>query len=151
MPEMKNIGVIAMSLLLLVIVFVPGTWAADGNEVSGFYRVTDAVHNGPNVEVTVRVRLINHTATDITARNVIFRFGRQQASSPQKVDAISLQPRVPAELTQKLTMNEREYQAWTNVPLNSASFELDGPDGVKHSRTIPLNNDGEPKQPNGGR
>jgi hypothetical protein len=102
------------TLLLLTIICVPCAQAAGGHDLSGFYSLSNVVAVGNDMQMTVHVRLVNHSAGTMSLQNPVLRYRSYRRSSAPKLNAITLPPKGTTAFTQQITVAAREYLEWAN-------------------------------------
>jgi len=83
--------------------------AATANGVVGFYRYSDGIPAGDQVQVTARVRLVNRGKAEVVMQNLLLAHREAPPQALQGVDTLSLAPRGKAEFTQVMTISASEY------------------------------------------
>ncbi len=131
----RNRCVVGVLLLLLC---MPYAHAAGGSQVSGQYRIVDAVSQRHLVQVTVQVLLINHSDSEISLQNPALRYGSSRLQPTLKPDAIVLPPRGTAVFVRKITVRAQAYEAWTHMAPLALSFNSRASAGEPTGRAILL-------------
>jgi len=97
--------------------------AATANNVAGFYRFSDGISTGDQVQVTAHVRLVNRGRTEAVLQNLLLGHGSAPPQAPQGVDTLSLGPRGKAEFTQEMMISASEYGS--QVPRGRLTLSFD--------------------------
>lgn len=126
----------ALSLCLVCLVALAAR--AAGNEVVGFYRVEQVTDLGPQVRVTLYIRLTNNSAAELSITKVALRDMRQPAKPAVTSAWAQLQPREATTVEQEFVVSRAEYQSWSRGARPMLQVALQPAGGREVARTIPL-------------
>jgi len=125
-------------LLVLGLSLVCGAAWAGGNEVEGTYRVGNVTDLGPQVRVTLHIRLSNNTHGDLSVLQVALHEAAPARKAAATAAWAQLQPRKVTTVEQEFVISRREYERWSRggSPMLEVTFQQAG--GRAVTRTIVL-------------
>ena len=111
---------------------------AAGNEVTGSYRVEQVTDLGPQVRVTLHIRLLNNSLQELSITRIAFRDMHRGGKPAESSAWARLQPREGATVEQQFVVPRAEYQRWSKGtrPMLQVAFQPAG--GREVMRTIQL-------------
>ncbi|HUJ41262.1 MAG TPA: hypothetical protein VLW54_12010 [Candidatus Acidoferrales bacterium] len=126
------------SVLLVLSLALPSH--AAGNEVTGFYRVTQVTDLGKQVRVTLHIRLANNTRQDLSITRVGIHPSAAPVAAPRDMQSswAYLEQRQSAGMDQVFVVSRAEYTRWTHGGHPALRVEFQPAGGATQVRTIPL-------------
>ena len=110
--------------------------AAGKQELTGSYQVQSAVALGSNVEVTLRLTLVNRGVAAFSAQKLRLNPAMTVGSKAEDTAGISLPAKGRAQLTKQIQVSNRQYEALKAGTPFSLSFVVDGSGSQRNNRTI---------------
>lgn len=110
-------GFLACTLLAVSSLTASTAWASSGREFSGYFDVSEVQRQGDLVQVTLHLKLFNHTDSD--ARGVIVTL---LDSAPTMTLRGNFQPlkiwksQQFIEMSQEFSVTQREFREWMTAP-----------------------------------
>jgi len=111
---------------------------AAGNEVIGSYRLEQVTDLGPQVRVTLHIRLLNNSAQNLSISKVALS-DLHPGANQQAISAwAQLQPRQTTTLDQQFVVSRQEYERWRKGARPALQVALQPEAGRTVQRTILL-------------
>jgi hypothetical protein len=87
--------------------------AKDGRDFAGFYSLTDAIHEGDQVHVTLTLQLFNYSGADLTQAAVVIRHAPPETAAFGTYSPIELwRNGTDVKFTMHLAIPQEEYERW---------------------------------------
>lgn len=128
---------IALPVVLLVLSFAIASQAA-GNEVTGFYRVTEVTDLGKQVRVTLHIRLANNTHQDLSITRVGVHEAAANAQPALRTSWARLEQHQGTSMDQVFVVSHAEYARWMRGGHPVLRVEIQAAGGAPEVRTIQL-------------
>ncbi len=127
-----------LALVLLLLLAVATTVKADGYEVTGFYRVTQVTDLGPQVRVSLHIRLLNNTSQNVSITHLSLHDLHAQGRPSPVPGWTTLQPRQVTTVEQQFVISKWEYQSWSKGARPMLQVALQSAGAHEVARAIPL-------------
>ena len=129
------------NLLLVAVIFVFATGlarAAIAPPVSGSYEVVRNTALGSEVQIRVRIHLVNHGPSDlIIQRMTLWDFSHADKGG-SRACALTLHAHASAETTQEFTIPRSDYQLWHKGLRPRFVLQMAGPANTKSKAVVRL-------------
>jgi hypothetical protein len=109
-----------------------------GQLVSGVYRVMDTTDLGPQIRVTMHIRLINAGNDRIFVTQVRLREFLPHGKATDKPVGVILEPHANSEFTQQFTVAKQEYDMWSKGAQPHLGLRMQVAGAAETTMTIPL-------------
>ncbi len=135
----KNIGV-RKWLLGLAMIALSVQFARAGNVplVSGSYQVVEDRASDSQLQIEMRIHLVNHGASDLSLRKMTLWDLSHPDRGGTRTCAISLRARASAETVEQFTIRRSDYQLWQRGSRPRLVLEIAGPEGRKNKVVVRL-------------
>jgi hypothetical protein len=129
---------ICQSLLVLVAFGAQSLRANSNQQITGLYNIVNSVDLGPDVRVTLHVRLFNATEeTLFITKAGLHVLLHSRSTSEEPVSAI-LEPHGASEFTQEFTVSYDEYEIWQRGVRPRLSVKIQVAGGEKGAPMVVL-------------
>ncbi len=127
------------STLALVLLLVGATTVeANGYEVAGFYRVEQVTDLGPQVRVSLYIRLLNNTSQNVSITRLSLHDAHAQGRPSPVPGWTTLQPRQVTTVEKEFVISRSEYQSWSKGARPMLQVALQSAGAHEVARAIPL-------------
>jgi len=128
---------LALWLSVLVIMEAPAL-GKSGRDFAGFYDVKNVVDLGPEVQLTLSVRLHNFSDSDVSDATVTLQDSLLRQNTYGSFPSVSLRNRESVRLSGEFTIPRREYERWQRGAAPNLTIEFQDAAGITVRRRIEL-------------
>jgi hypothetical protein len=112
--------------------------AQDGPRVIGMYGVKEITDLGPEARVTLRIRLINRSDSDLSDARMKVRSLLPLAKSAATISPVFLRPRSDVDFTQEVIIPRAELALWEKGARLLLTIQFRNAEGREASQTVAL-------------
>jgi len=131
-------SLVCCALVLLFALGICAPRGVAGPVVSGVYKVTDTTDLGPQIRVTMFIRLMNAGDDRIFVTQSRLHGPLHRGRSENKPEGVILEPHASAELTQDFTIAKQEYEMWSTGVRPHLSLRTQAGGGQETTMTLEL-------------
>lgn len=126
------------TLVFLLLLAAATTAQSAGNEVVGFYRVEQVTDLGPQVRVSLHIRLVNNSPQELSITKVALHDLHQGGRPVEAAAWARLRPREGTTLEQEFVVSRAEYKSWSKGAGPALQVTFQPAEGREMMRTIAL-------------
>jgi hypothetical protein len=122
----------------LFVMSMHGALASDAPTISGSYQVMRSRNLGALSQIEVRIRLVNHEASDFYVQRMTLWDFSHADKGGTKVSAIALHSHGLAETIQQFTIRRSDFQLWQKGFRPRLVLQMAGPGRTKSKAVVRL-------------
>jgi len=131
-------SLVCFALVLLLALGICAPRGLAGPVVSGVYKVTDTTDLGPQIRVTMFIRLMNAGDDRIFVTQSRLHGPLHHGKSEDKAEGVILEPHSSGEFTRDFTITKQEYELWAQGVRPHLGLRMQIAGGQETTMTIEL-------------